>query len=54
MSDDPHSPAASPADDIDRDDEETEIDEKMSDDPVVEENGAVYDPAAQAPPEAER
>ena len=34
--------------------EAEEIDEEISDDPVVEENGAVYDPAAQATPEAER
>ena len=31
-----------------------ETDERISDDPVVEENGATYDPAAQAPTVAER
>ena len=36
------------------DQEVEEIDEEISDDPVVEEDGETYDPAAQAPLEAER
>ena len=36
------------------DQEVEEIGEEISDDPVVEEDGETYDPAAQAPLEAER
>ncbi len=62
MSDDLRSPTGKPTDDeretgevTEKDDQEAEeIDEQISDDPVVEENGATYDPATQAPPEAER
>lgn len=59
MRDDLQMPLGQPMNDegegTQRDAEETEkIDEQISDDPVVEEDGATYDPAAQAPPEAER
>lgn len=57
MNDDVRAPVGKPMNDegeeIESEDAE-EIDERISDDPVVEENGATYDPAAQAPPEAER
>ena len=36
------------------DQEVEEIDEEISDDPVVEEDGETYNPAAQAPLKAER
>lgn len=38
--------------DDEADDKATRIDEQISDDPTVEEDGATYDPAKQAPPEA--